>query len=120
MVHVQSGTYFYHGHLGVQRSGGLYGSLIVDLPAGKKEPFAYDEEHNIVLNDWWHKSIYEQELGLNTVPFRFVGEPQVCYTLISHIISLQYCPAPFDLGLTNMQNQHSNCLKQLDSQNLSN
>ncbi|KAG0628617.1 hypothetical protein M758_1G039900 [Ceratodon purpureus] len=72
----RAGTYFYHGHFGMQRSGGLYGSLIVDLPASKKEPFAYDGEHSILLNDWWHKSIYEQELGLNSVPFRFVGEPQ--------------------------------------------
>jgi L-ascorbate oxidase len=71
-----AGTYFYHGHFGMQRSGGLYGSLIVDLPSTKKEPFAYDDEHNLVLNDWWHKSIYEQELGLNSIPFRFVGEPQ--------------------------------------------
>lgn len=68
----------------MQRSGGLYGSLIVDLPAGKTEPFSYDGEHNLVLNDWWHKSIYEQELGLNTVPFRFVGEPQVCILISLH------------------------------------
>lgn len=75
-VDVQAGTYFYHGHLGMQRAGGLYGSLIIDLPAHKQEPFSYDSEHSIILNDWWHKSTHEQELGLNTVPFRFVGEPQ--------------------------------------------
>jgi FtsP/CotA-like multicopper oxidase with cupredoxin domain len=84
---VQAGTYFYHGHFGMQRSGGLYGSLIVDLPASKKEPFTYDGEHSILINDWWHKSIYEQELGLNSIPFRFVGEPQVCGTLF---LSLHY------------------------------
>jgi hypothetical protein len=71
-VDVQAGTYFYHGHFGMQRSGGLYGSLIVDLPASKKEPFTYDGEH---------------ELGLNSIPFRFVGEPQVCGTLF---LSLHY------------------------------
>lgn len=72
----KAGTYFYHGHFGLQRSGGIYGSLIVDLPAGKKEPFSYDAELSIILNDWWHKSVYEQELGLNSVPFKFGGEPQ--------------------------------------------
>jgi L-ascorbate oxidase len=75
---VQAGTYFYHGHFGMQRAGGLFGSLIVSLPAHKKEPFSYDAEHSIILNDWWHKSIYEQQLGLTNVPFKFVGEPQVC------------------------------------------
>jgi len=76
----------------MQRAGGLYGSLIVDLPANKTEPFSYDDEHTIVLNDWWHKSIYEQELGLNTVPFRFVGEPQVCCTrvLLTFFITSPY------------------------------
>eukprot|EP01018_Ginkgo_biloba_P037911 Gb_05999 [translate_table: standard] len=68
------GTYFYHGHYGLQRSAGLYGSLIVD-PAGK-EPFTYDGELSVVLNDWWHKSTYEQAVGLSSNPFVWVGEPQ--------------------------------------------
>jgi FtsP/CotA-like multicopper oxidase with cupredoxin domain len=76
----QAGTYFYHGHYGMQRTAGLVGPLIVSLPQGKSELFSYDSEISIVLNDWWHKSIYEQELGLNSIPFNFVGEPQVCRT----------------------------------------
>ncbi|GLJ51147.1 hypothetical protein SUGI_1088700 [Cryptomeria japonica] len=68
------GTYFYHGHYGLQRSPGFYGSLIVD--AAGKEPFNYDGELNIVLNDWWHKSTYEQAEGLSSTPFRWVGEPE--------------------------------------------
>lgn len=72
----KAGTYFYHGHLGLQRSAGFYGSLIVDLPKGKKEPFHYDGELSVVLNDWWHRSAYEQGLGLFSNPFRWVGEPQ--------------------------------------------
>ncbi|GLJ51152.1 hypothetical protein SUGI_1088780 [Cryptomeria japonica] len=68
------GTYFYHGHYGLQRSAGLYGSLIVD-PAGK-EPFSYDGELSIVLNDWWHASTYEQAVGLSSTPFVWIGEPQ--------------------------------------------
>jgi len=63
--------------LGMQRAAGLFGSLIVSLPPNKKEPFTYDAELSILLTDWWHKSIYEQQLGLNSIPFQFVGEPQV-------------------------------------------
>ncbi|KAG2670561.1 hypothetical protein I3843_14G091000 [Carya illinoinensis] len=70
------GTYFYHGHLGMQRSAGLYGSLIVDVAEGEKEPFHYDGEFNLLLSDWWHKSVHEQEVGLSSNPFRWIGEPQ--------------------------------------------
>ncbi|KAK7276588.1 hypothetical protein RIF29_17731 [Crotalaria pallida] len=70
------GTYFYHGHLGMQRSAGLYGSLIVDLPKGQKEPFHYDGEFNILLSDWWHASTRDQEVGLSSKPFKWINEPQ--------------------------------------------
>ncbi|XAR60286.1 L-ascorbate oxidase [Bertholletia excelsa] len=72
----RAGTYFYHGHYGMQRSAGLYGSLIVDVAEGEKEPFHYDGEFNLLLSDWWHKSVHEQELGLSSKPFRWIGEPQ--------------------------------------------
>lgn len=72
----KAGTYFYHGHYGMQRSGGLYGSLIVELPEGEKEPFHYDGEFNFLLSDWWHKSIQLQEVDLSSKPFRWIGEPQ--------------------------------------------
>lgn len=78
-ISVQAGTYFYHGHLGLQRVAGLFGSLIVKLPPGKAEPFDYDEELSVVVNDWYYKSIYEQEQGLMGVPFQFVGSPDVCF-----------------------------------------
>ncbi|XP_038880052.1 L-ascorbate oxidase-like [Benincasa hispida] len=70
------GTYFYHGHLGMQRSAGLYGSLIIDPEEGKKEPFHYDEEINLLLSDWWHKSAHKQEVGLSSSPMRWIGEPE--------------------------------------------
>uniref|UniRef100_A0A2N9HSY1 Plastocyanin-like domain-containing protein n=1 Tax=Fagus sylvatica TaxID=28930 RepID=A0A2N9HSY1_FAGSY len=73
----RAGTYFYHGHLGMQRSAGLYGSLIVDVAQGTKEPFHYDAEFNLLFSDWWHKSVHYQELGLSSNPFRWIGEPQV-------------------------------------------
>ena len=74
---VQPGTYFYHGHYGMQRSAGLYGSLIVDLPKGQNEPFHYDDEFNLLLSDLWHTSSHEQEVGLSSLPFKWIGEPQV-------------------------------------------
>ncbi|MCL7023922.1 hypothetical protein MKW94_005803 [Papaver nudicaule] len=72
----KAGTYFYHGHYGMQRSAGLYGSLIVDVADGEKEPFHYDGEFNILLSDWWHKNVHEQEVGLSSKPLRWIGEPQ--------------------------------------------
>lgn len=70
------GTYFYHGHHGMQRTAGLYGSLIVETGENESEPFEYDEELSIIISDWWHQSVYEQMTGLSYIPFRWVGEPQ--------------------------------------------
>lgn len=72
----KAGTYFYHGHYGMQRSAGLYGSLIVDVADGEKEPFHYDGELNLLLSDWHHQSMHSQMLGLSSNPFRWIGEPQ--------------------------------------------
>ncbi|XP_047323099.1 L-ascorbate oxidase-like [Impatiens glandulifera] len=72
----KAGTYFYHGHYGMQRSAGLYGSLIVNVAEGEKEPFRYDGEFNLLLSDWWHQSVHEQEVGLSSKPLRWIGEPQ--------------------------------------------
>ncbi|KAI3509298.1 hypothetical protein L1887_24472 [Cichorium endivia] len=72
----KAGTYFYHGHYGMQRSAGLYGLLIVDVEEGKKENFHYDGEFNLLLSDWWHKSVREQEVDLSANPMRWIGEPQ--------------------------------------------
>ncbi|XP_059659377.1 L-ascorbate oxidase-like isoform X2 [Cornus florida] len=60
----------------MQRSAGLYGSLIVYPPKGVREPFPYDGEFNLLLSDWWHASSHQQELSLSTKPFRWIGEPQ--------------------------------------------
>ncbi|KAL0925238.1 hypothetical protein M5K25_003556 [Dendrobium thyrsiflorum] len=72
----KAGTYFYHGHYGMQRAAGLYGSLIVDTADGEEEPFHYDGELSLLLSDWWHESVHAQMLGLTSIPFRWVGEPQ--------------------------------------------
>lgn len=72
----KAGTYFYHGHYGMQRSAGLYGLLIVDVEEGKKEPFQYDGEFSLLLSDWWHKGVHDQEVDLSANPMRWIGEPQ--------------------------------------------
>jgi FtsP/CotA-like multicopper oxidase with cupredoxin domain len=74
----RAGTYMYHAHYGMQRSGGLNGMIVVKTKPGSKdaEPFQYDGEHAVLLNDWWHKSTYEQSVGLASVPIGWVGEPQ--------------------------------------------
>ncbi|EQB04104.1 copper resistance system multicopper oxidase [Sphingobium baderi] len=46
---IQSGTYWYHSHSGLQEQEGHYGPIIID-PAGD-DPVAYDREHVIVLAD---------------------------------------------------------------------
>lgn len=77
---MQPGTYLYHAHYGMQREAGLYGSIRVLLPDSQPEPFLYDYDRSILLTDWYHKSTYEQAAGLSSIPFVWVGEPQVSYT----------------------------------------
>lgn len=47
---VQSGTYWYHSHSGMQEQTGLFGSIIIDplMP----DPVASDREYVIHLSDW--------------------------------------------------------------------
>ena len=47
---LQSGTYWYHSHSGLQEQQGHYGPIVID-PA-EPDPIAYDREHVIVLSDW--------------------------------------------------------------------
>ncbi|KAJ6853830.1 L-ascorbate oxidase-like [Iris pallida] len=72
----KAGTHMYHGHYGMQRAGGLYGSLIVEVAEGEEEPFHYDGEFNLLLSDWYHQNIFDQMAGLSSKPFRWIGEPQ--------------------------------------------
>ena len=46
---VQSGTYWYHSHSGLQEQLGHYGPIVID-PAGV-DPIGYDREHVVVLSD---------------------------------------------------------------------
>jgi len=47
---IQSGTYWYHSHSGMQEPMGHYAPIVID-PAGP-DPVAYDREHVVVLSDY--------------------------------------------------------------------
>ncbi len=55
---VQSGTYWYHSHSGLQEQLGHYGPIVID-PAGA-DPIGYDREHVIVLSD--HSRLLPEEI----------------------------------------------------------
>lgn len=55
---VQSGTYWYHSHSGLQEQLGHYGPIVID-PAGV-DPIGYDREHVIVLSD--HSRLAPEEI----------------------------------------------------------
>ncbi|GKV12162.1 hypothetical protein SLEP1_g23345 [Rubroshorea leprosula] len=101
----RSGTYLYHAHYGMQREAGLYGSIHVSLPDGEKEPFTYDYDRNIILTDWYHKSTYEHAVGLDSIPFQWVGEPD---SLLIHGKGRFNCSklttASLDAGICNATN----------------
>jgi CopA family copper-resistance protein len=46
----QSGTYWYHSHSLFQEQRGLYGAIIIDPLT--PEPFSYDRDYVVMLNDW--------------------------------------------------------------------
>lgn len=67
----------YHSHYGMQRESGLIGMIRVSPPSTEPEPFKYDDDRSLLLTDWYHKSMSEKATGLASIPFKWVGEPQV-------------------------------------------
>jgi CopA family copper-resistance protein len=47
---IQSGTYWYHSHSGLQEQEGHYGPIIIDPKAA--DPIGFDREHVVVLSDY--------------------------------------------------------------------
>lgn len=47
---IQSGTYWYHSHSGLQEQEGHYGPIIIDPK--DHDPVAYDREYTVVLSDF--------------------------------------------------------------------
>lgn len=66
-----SGTYFYHSHVGFQMSTAS-GALIVEDVG--KPPYEYDEERVILLGDYFARSDTSIEHGLTAQPFEWSGE----------------------------------------------
>ena len=53
---LQSGTYWYHSHFGLQEQMGLGGPFIIEP---KSEPLQYDRDYVIFLSDWLHSDPYQ-------------------------------------------------------------
>lgn len=63
---VQSGTYWYHSHSGLQEQTGVYGPLIID-PA-EPDPFTFDRDYVVLLSDWTFKNPYSLLHDLKSRP----------------------------------------------------
>jgi multicopper oxidase len=48
----QSGTYWYHSHVGLQEQSGLYGPIVIEP---KVETLRYDRDYVVMLSDWLHR-----------------------------------------------------------------
>lgn len=46
----QSGTYWYHGHSGMQETQGLYGAIVIDPP--RTDPNACPHDYVVMLSEW--------------------------------------------------------------------
>lgn len=53
---LQSGTYWYHSHVGFQEQQGLGGPFIIEAA---DEPLHYDHDSVIFLSDWLHRNPYQ-------------------------------------------------------------
>jgi CopA family copper-resistance protein len=47
---IQSGTYWYHSHSGLQEQEGLYGPIVIEPK--ERDPVQYDREHVVMLSDF--------------------------------------------------------------------
>ena len=50
----EPGTYFWHGHAGMEKVDSLFGPLIVHPPPGAPEIAQYDDERTLLLSDNYH------------------------------------------------------------------
>jgi L-ascorbate oxidase len=78
---IQSGTYWYHSHSGMQEAMGLYGPLVID-PA-TPDPVAFDREHVIVLSDWSPVHPHEQMRRLKAMGGYYNRQRQTLESLLA-------------------------------------
>lgn len=78
---IQSGTYWYHSHSGLQEQMGHYGPIIID-PASV-DPVAYNREHVIVLSDFSFTSPHMIMAKLKKQPGYFNYQKQTLAGLLA-------------------------------------
>ncbi|PQM26890.1 copper resistance system multicopper oxidase [Sphingopyxis lindanitolerans] len=78
---IQSGTYWYHSHSGLQEQIGHYGPIVID-PEGT-DPVVYDREHVVVLSDHSHISPEAIFHKLKANPGHFNGQRQTLAGLLA-------------------------------------
>lgn len=78
---IQSGTYWYHSHSGMQEAEGLFGPIVID-PAGA-DPIACDREHVLVLSDWSPIHPHEQMRRLKMMGGYFNRQRQTLVGLLA-------------------------------------
>lgn len=82
---LQSGTYWYHAHAGLQEQQGLYGAFIIDPP--NPAHYKYSKDYVVVLSDWSNSNpekifanlkkdgeYYSQKLPLQPSLFHFIHD----------------------------------------------
>lgn len=68
-----AGTHYWHAHGSLHLADGLSGPIIVHPK--DPEPFEYDEERTIYLQDWYIQTSTQQLIGLMNFPFTWIGNP---------------------------------------------
>ena len=71
---IQSGTYWYHSHSGLQEAEGHYGPIVIDPK--DTDPVSYDREHVIVLSDFsfMHPHLIFERMKQQSGVFNFQKE----------------------------------------------
>ncbi|OAV96101.1 L-ascorbate oxidase [Puccinia triticina 1-1 BBBD Race 1] len=88
------GTYIYHAHVGFKLMT-CHGAFIVE--DAHKPPFKYDEERVLLFADYYHNLEKQIELGVTSVPFQWLGEPQ---SMVVNGNALGKCNANSPFGCT--------------------
>ena len=90
----EPGTYFWHGHAGVEKVDGFFGPLIV-RPRGA-EPFQYDEERILLLDDNYHEAAGPLSFRLNRRAPPPAAAPfcRTCWGLAPRTVNTLACTQP--------------------------
>ena len=93
---LQSGTHFYHAHVGLQRGDGIAGALVIKSRRPRHGIHKDLPEHTIVIQDWHHALSVGQAMlhfharGTNTPDSLLInGTFIINFTIF---LELQVCP----------------------------